>query len=91
MLVLPAGRTPPPSGPNPLAGKGLMKAELNDYLPVLNALEITQQLTRDLITARRRLLEYRVNLYRALGGSWSRELEAPPTLSEEQRVAKAED
>jgi len=35
MLVLPAGRALSQSGPNPLAGKGFMTPELNDYLPVL--------------------------------------------------------
>ncbi|MBU0639648.1 MAG: efflux transporter outer membrane subunit [Planctomycetes bacterium] len=64
---------------------------LNDYLPVLNALETTQQLTRDVLAARRDLLVFRVNLYRALGGSWTTELEAPPRLSAEQCVARAEE
>jgi NodT family efflux transporter outer membrane factor (OMF) lipoprotein len=61
---------------------------LNDYLPVLTALERTQALTRNLISARRELLIYRVNLYRALGGSWTQELEAPVRLSDEVAMAK---
>ena len=64
---------------------------LNDYLPVLTALESTQQLTRDLITARRELLVLRVDLHRALGGSWMSALEAPERLSEENVIARAED
>ena len=50
---------------------------LNDYLPVLSALQTVQQLTQNVITARRELLVYRVNLYRALGGSWTSTLSAP--------------
>ena len=64
---------------------------LNDYLPVLTALESTQQLTRDLVTARRDLLVLRVDLHRALGGSWMNELEAPARLSDEHAIARAED
>jgi NodT family efflux transporter outer membrane factor (OMF) lipoprotein len=63
---------------------------LNDYLPVLTALEATQSLTRDVITAKRELLVYRVNLYRALGGTWSTELQPPPRLSEEGDTIGAE-
>jgi NodT family efflux transporter outer membrane factor (OMF) lipoprotein len=62
---------------------------LNDYLPVLAALERTQQLTRSLVTARRDLLTFRVNLYRALGGTWTEQLEPAPRLSDESVAAKA--
>jgi multidrug efflux system outer membrane protein len=64
---------------------------LNDYLPVLAALERTQELTRSLVTARRDLLTFRVNLYRALGGTWTEQLEPAPRLSDESVVAKAVD
>ena len=63
---------------------------LNDYLPVLTALERTQLLTRNLVTARRELLTFRVNLYRSLGGSWTTELQAPIPLDEQEELAKAE-
>jgi len=62
---------------------------LSDYLPVLAALERTQSLTRGLVTARRDLLTLRVNLYRALGGTWTRQLEPAPRLSDENVGAKA--
>lgn len=62
---------------------------LNDYLPVLTALERTQALTRNLVTGRRELLVYRIDLYRALGGMWPQDLTAPPRLSEERPLAKA--
>ena len=45
-----------------------------DYLRVLAALTAAQGLERDLIRTRRELLVFRVNLYRALGGQWTREL-----------------
>ncbi len=44
---------------------------LSDYLPVLTALQSLQRLERELITARRILLERRVDLYVALGGEWT--------------------
>ncbi len=53
----------------------------NDYLPVLTALQTTHQLSRDLIEAQRELLIYRINLYRALGGTWTSEIEPSPRLS----------
>lgn len=42
-----------------------------DYLDVLDALLSQQQLQRQLLTARRLLLEDRVTLYRTLAGGWS--------------------
>jgi NodT family efflux transporter outer membrane factor (OMF) lipoprotein len=71
------------------AGERYKKA-LNDYLPVLTALERTQFLTRSLVVARRDLLTFRVNLYRALGGDWTGELERPARLSDEQEATEAE-
>ena len=43
----------------------------SDYLPVLTALSNLSSLERDALRARRLLLNYRVQLYRALGGNWS--------------------
>jgi NodT family efflux transporter outer membrane factor (OMF) lipoprotein len=48
----------------------------NDYLRVLDAISSEQELQRTDLTARRTLLQQRINLCRALGGSW--ELDAPP-------------
>ena len=50
---------------------------LNDYLPVLTQLLSVQSLERDLIRKRANLLNARVGLYRALGGSWPNALEMP--------------
>jgi outer membrane protein TolC len=43
----------------------------SDYLPVLTALANLAALERDALRAQRLLLSYRVQLYRALGGTWS--------------------
>jgi len=50
---------------------------LIDYLPVLTALQSLQQSQLGLIAARRQLLSSRIQLYRALGGTWTGELETP--------------
>lgn len=67
---------------------GRYQKGLNDYLPVLAALERTQSLARILVVARRELLITRIDLYRSLGGTWTQELEAPVRLSDETAVAK---
>lgn len=46
-----------------------------DYLPVLSAVQGEQQVALGILEARRRLLSLRVTLYRALGGTWTAELE----------------
>jgi outer membrane protein TolC len=48
---------------------------LNDYLPVLTQLLTVQGLERDLIRRKTALLNARVGLYRALGGTWTEGLE----------------
>ena len=53
-------------------GEGLI-----DYLPVLTALQSLQQSQLGLIAARRQLLSSRIQLYRALGGTWSRDMKTP--------------
>ncbi|MBW2556742.1 MAG: TolC family protein, partial [Deltaproteobacteria bacterium] len=47
---------------------------LNDYLPVLTQLLAVQRLERDLIRQRANLLNARISLYRALGGTWTESL-----------------
>ena len=47
---------------------------LNDYLPVLTQLLTVQGLERDLIRRQADLLTSRVQLHRALGGTWPQEL-----------------
>lgn len=50
---------------------------LIDYLPVLSSLQAQQQAEITLLMARRQLLSYRVQLCRALGGTWTQTLSAP--------------
>ncbi len=67
-----------------LAGATLRQAKLryanglSDYLPVLTALQALQRLEREEVTARRQMISFRIQLHRALGGSWPKEL-APPS------------
>ena len=51
---------------------------LTDYLDVLTALATVQGLERQELTARRQLLSLRIQLHRALGGTWTERL--TPTL-----------
>ena len=57
---------------------------LSQYLPVLVELIGLQTLERDRVAAQYDLLQYRINLYRALGGSWPNELHAPSFENEEK-------
>jgi outer membrane protein TolC len=50
---------------------------LNDFLPVLTALQGVQQTELAILSARRQRLSYRVQLHRALGGAWTRRIERP--------------
>ncbi len=50
----------------------LFERGLSDYLPVLNALTNVISLERSSLQAQRLLLMYRIQLYHALGGTWSR-------------------
>jgi len=50
---------------------------LSDYLPVLTQLLSVQSLEIDLIVKRVDLLVARMNLYRAIGGTWTDKLEPP--------------
>lgn len=53
---------------------------LTNYLNVLSSLQALQQLERAEVSARKRVLSNRINLYVALGGDWTGEL-AEPDLS----------
>ncbi len=53
---------------------------LIEYLPVLVELVSLQNLERDRVEAQYNLLRYRINLYRALGGSWTDELVEPQNI-----------
>ena len=53
------------------------RAGLSDFLPVLTALSTRQRSELQLVAARRRLVSYRIQLYRALGGAWPEEFGEP--------------
>jgi NodT family efflux transporter outer membrane factor (OMF) lipoprotein len=53
------------------------RAGLSDFLPVLTALATRQRSELQLVSARRQLVSYRIQLYRALGGSWPEEFGEP--------------
>ncbi len=55
---------------------------LTDYLPVLSALTGLQTLERSLLDAERQRLSARVQLYRALGGTWTAALSRPDPAKE---------
>jgi len=55
---------------------------LTDYLPVLSALTALQTLERTLLDAERQRLSARVQLYRALGGTWTVALPRPEPAKE---------
>lgn len=50
---------------------------LSEYLPVLTALQTVQGLEQQHLEARRQLLSFRVQLCRALGGTWMSEVDRP--------------
>ncbi len=52
------------------ATRNRYRAGLSDFLPVLTALATRQLAELELVNSRRQLVSYRVQLYRALGGSW---------------------
>jgi multidrug efflux system outer membrane protein len=53
------------------------RAGLSDFLPVLTALATRQVSELQLVAARRQLVSYRIQLYRALGGHWPEEFGEP--------------
>jgi len=53
------------------------RAGLSDFLPVLTALATRQRSELQLVSSRRQLVSYRVQLYRALGGAWPEEFGEP--------------
>ena len=55
------------------------------YLRVLNALQSLQQAERALLDARRQQFSHRISLCRALGGTWTRDLESSIHDSDEEK------
>jgi NodT family efflux transporter outer membrane factor (OMF) lipoprotein len=56
----------------------------SDYLPVLTAIQALHAVQRRRITARQQLVALRIQLHRALGGTWPRDLK-PPAEAKENR------
>lgn len=54
-----------------------------DYLRVLTALQSLQQIEQSMVDARRQQLSNRIQLCRALGGTWTQDLNAPPEPGDE--------
>ena len=50
---------------------------LDDYLSVIIAVQSLQEVQRQMISEKKSLLAIRANLYRALGGYWTKKLEHP--------------
>ncbi len=57
---------------------------LNDYLPVLNALRSWQIVQQGVVSAKRQRISFRVQLCRALGGTWMEQVSRPALLSEKE-------
>jgi NodT family efflux transporter outer membrane factor (OMF) lipoprotein len=66
------------------------RAGLSDFLNVLTALTQKQQAEIGLLEARRALVSSRVQLHRALGGTWTAELAAPEPRELEEAPEEAE-
>lgn len=60
---------------------------LSDYLPVTSALLALQRLERTELSGRREALSYRIQLHRALGGTWTADL-VPPARTEPSQDKK---
>ncbi len=53
---------------------------LSDYLPVLTALQVLQRDERDMLAAEKQMITFRIQLHRALGGAWPRQLTPAPNI-----------
>lgn len=56
------------------AARDRYRQGLSDFLPVLTALQAKQRTELELLTARRTLISHRLQLHRALGGTWPESL-----------------
>jgi len=54
---------------------------LSDYLPVLTALATLHKLERERLSAHQQLLSFRIQLCRALGGSWTKKIKPGVEMS----------
>ena len=53
---------------------------IGDYVQVLTALQSLQRVERTELAARKQLVSFRIQLHRALGGSWMEGLDPPPAV-----------
>ena len=60
------------------AARDRYRTGLSDFLPVLTSLQAQQATQLQLLASRRLLVSRRIQLHRALGGTWADALEAPP-------------
>lgn len=58
------------------------RSGLSDFLPVLTAIQSSQSAELAVLQANRNLLSARIQLYRALGGTWPEDVELAPEPSE---------
>ena len=61
---------------------------LTDYLPVLTQLLAVQDIERNLIRQQKNLIDARIGLFRALGGSWPDDLETPYHEKTDSEIAR---
>ena len=64
---------------------------LSEYLPVLVELVGLQTLERDRVAAQYDLLQYRIDLYRALGGTWASEFNPGESQPSDRQTSDAQD
>ncbi len=64
------------------AARERYRSGLSDFLPVLTAIQSAQGAELAVLQAQRNLLSARIQLYRALGGTWPEDVELAPTPSE---------
>ncbi|MBO6937489.1 MAG: TolC family protein [Deltaproteobacteria bacterium] len=64
------------------AARERYRSGLSDFLPVLAAIQSSQGAELAVLQAQRDLLSARIQLYRALGGTWPDDIELVPTPSE---------
>lgn len=64
------------------AARERYRSGLSDFLPVLTAIQSSQSAELAVLQAQRNLLSARIQLYRALGGTWPEDVELAPPPSE---------
>ena len=73
------------------AARERYRSGLSDFLPVLTAIQAKQGAELQVLQARRDLLSARIQLHRALGGTWPDAIEGAPTMHEVREADDAEE